>query len=402
MAEQYKIYDNIRTVQRCDTINNWQYYSTATLATGELGCVFDNNFEHPYIVLGGATSATGEPFTMRYITKNRDKENIAPYIFISKQEVEEIVNGGVQIPVASTTEIGGIKMAPLSGLMLDQNNALRSAIFTWNYDKGCYSTDHLYVNTLEFGNKIESSLFDSDTITLRASATTYEFDFAGITVPTDTDSHAMLGVNSSKQLVISDKYNIPTVALPLQHPNADVAYCAVSCASDDTLGTLVPLNSLQFINSKTENTLSYNGSELVEVDITPPDIIVNGQNAFYDIDNNQFNIHLDGGLTEENLSKINSIDALARQVSELQSSVDERLTIEVSGNNKINVQTQTQGTQKTFIVQHDTYQAIVPGTASYSVKAGDSSRDTLSCITSLSVDDYGHLVGYTVSTIRFV
>lgn len=201
------------------------------------------------------------------------------------------------------------------------------------------------------------------------------------------------------------KYGVETDILSFESGSSGVGFISVD--TNTNIASIEQPKSLHLIDNSIEDKPEtiYDGMNEVTINLTKPVIIVNGNEFNVDTSTNSYDIDLDGGLSAENVQKIQKaesdivtifedIDTIKTDIASIENSI---LTKDnIVGSNKIDV-TQTEGGNIT--ITHKNVELSISQADTSSILIGNDI--TYSFITSLDIDNEGHLIGYTVSHYKF-
>ena len=309
MAEDIKIYNNIRFANRIDAYSSWNTTSKdIVLANGEFGIVTENNKPTAIVIGDGET-------LVRKMIRNPDQYGHRILYTHNKYKNPEIT-----IPVASSTTIGGVMVGDekTSGLRLDSGSLSNALIESYDQANQRFIIDKLHVNDLSFSNKAESTSFTGDVIELRDGQTTAAVREAGLSIKNLLEGfNGFLGLSTNNKIAIRETTgNIIEVVGTLANIEAK-GLLQVDPAT--SYATIVPSKELVFkVDAVSERRYTPEGRENITIDLQPATIKVNNQIVDYNSVTKEYNINLSGGLSPENAEKLDNLSQLYTRVGTLE------------------------------------------------------------------------------------
>lgn len=434
MAEAKQI-RQARFCNRTDSLLNWTTHNPVLL-DGELGIIQNGINEQTVLLVGDGETDVG---TML--------ENYADYnnniIFCGQGAQYDLPPAGI--------DLGGVKKGDETETGIKVDNGIVSNLLVDDYDmeEDCYIINKIHVRHLIADREEEVPVFESSTITLRyldpegveEPEPLPDDDYAGITIlrtkelEDGTLISTQVVVDNKEQLYVSRDEELRPV-LTMENLSSVGKPSLIEVDKDTNLAKLTDVQSLTFTSpylSQTttdpdtgeeiiiEGSVLYDGLSPVTLDLTPASFMLNGQEMEYDPTQNAYSIWLDGGLNQENLDKLNSIDAvvegfdalktelqadfaeLEEHVNETDASIAERIEqkleindVEVSGTGIITV-SRDDGTAF-FSVEHDTC-TVERDTDQPEVI---QKNEPYTFITGIEVDEYGHIKKIRTRQYKFI
>ena len=392
MAET-KVYKNVRFANRIDTESNWVMINP-TLEPGELAFVGE---EGNYFMILGDTHRR----PIKEIIDNPSAH--ASHVFYPASRTGDNGGGGggggsTTIPVASATILGGVKVPEekVSGLTIATDGTLKNALVSrYDYDRGCFVVNKLYIKDLEYDNKVTNPSFEGDFLTLRAESTSALDVKSGIIIKSLQEGFdGFLGLSAENKIIVAQTDGTYSELVGIASTGVGIGL--VNYASSNNYATITECSTLTLRTNTGD--VAYNPSTpAVDVDVTSPPISVNGQVFNYNTDNNRYDIELEGGLTEENRQKLEQLSQSLEDIATLQK---ETLT-EVKSGNKITV---TDNNDRTVTVNHDTtaLQDDNISAAIYTVKSQTPQTEKIKVLVDIETDVYGHVIKKHFKEISWV
>jgi hypothetical protein len=378
-----KIYKNVRFANRIDTEANWAM-ANPTLEPGELA--FVGSDENYIMILGDTHKKPIKEILNELSTGKHDTHVFYP----GKNSSNNSGGGGgsTSIPIATIDTIGGVKVptAASSGLNLKRDGTLTNALINrYDSSRECFVIKKLYVENLEYDNKETNPSFEGDTITLRDGETTALSLRAGIVIDSlKKDFDGFLGLSSNNRITIKQLDGTYVEMLGLSAVNNDTVGL-VSIVKGASTATIQQCSTLSVVDSGTTATYTPAGNN-VTIDVTPPTIKVNGQTTTYDANAREYSIVLDGGLTPENIAKIEQLEQSLDDIATLQ----RETLVDVKAGNIISV---TKNNDRTVTIHHA--EVAVGRTDSDSILnyhvEQTSQPEVIYFLTDIDVDEYGHI-----------
>ena len=337
---------------------------------------------------------------------------------------------------AAGSSLGGVKQGDLhkTGINIRAGIIYNDLISDWDDNENCYMINKLKVDNLIYGKATETTTFSADTITLRyIDPSTQEEPellengkLAGIELRNISKDevgdwvNAYFGMDNNMDFYIQ-KNGSSYIMYPSDYPYFTNTTGFYSINPETNTFSIQAPKSLTFKNDywatgdpedekyEESKLRTYDGLESLEINITPPAIIVNEQNVEYDLENNQYKIVLDAeGLTEETAALINSIPELDERITtnttSIQTLEENKLDPEdviIEGGAKITVskseETEDNNTTITFSVEHD--EQTVERTTAPTVTIFPGNE--FSFITGIETDEYGHITKIITSRYKW-
>lgn len=387
MAE-IKIYKNVRFANRIDTEANW-VMNNPTLEPGELAFVGEAG--DYYMILGD----THKKPIKQIIQEQKSGAHDTHIFYPGKGSSSP--GGSSSIPIASATLVGGVKVAEsvTSGLILSTDGSLSNALIErYDFTRDCFVIKKLYVQNLEYDNKVTNPAFEGDTLTLRDGATIPVSVKAGIVITNlKRNFNGFLGLSAENRIMIAQEDGTNAQVLGIGYTGQD-ASGMVQITKDGNVAYLKPCTTLNIIDGT--NSLVYDPSlESVAINITPPAIKVNGQSTSYNAETREYNITLDGGLTPENITRIEQLEQSLDDIATLKT---ETLT-DIQAGDRITVTK----IDRVVTVDHagNTLKEEEIGAARYTV-SNTSNPEILRFLTNIELDEYGHVTKKYFTDIEWV
>lgn len=378
------IYKNVRFANRIDFASKWREEGPE-LASGEIAFVSDNG---KYYMVVGCEDGTN----MAEILDHLDDH--ASHIFYPGPGSPG--GGGGSIPPATASTIGGVKVGfwQESGLLLEDGVLTNALVHDYKGDR--FIINKLHVNDLSFDRQTENVSSTGNYITVRADkgAGMGAKEVAGLIVNNidGNGKQGFLGINLNNQIVIKDlpqNVDVPGVIVAVDPDDGGTGY--IDAKAGAPYANIIPFGSLTFEKNKTE-IAKYTPESNVSIDLTPPGIRVNGQLTSYDMENNEYNIALEGGLTEENAANLEQFDNYIGIINDLNAKHINAvegdgvyISAEIVKNGEFG---------KKIIVTHNdiTPEKDIGGDVDYPIQSkNDQTRERLTVITGIEVDDKGHV-----------
>ena len=383
MAEELKEYKNIRFSNRIDSESNWRV-ANPKLWRGEVAFVNRGNNEY-VMVLG-----TGDSYNMKDILSNLNTGTHDGYVFYPGPRSSGITG---DIPPATATTVGGVKVGPTadSGLILDSQGNLKNAIFNgYDTSKECYFVDKLYIKNLEYDNQQTTPTFSGNTITLRYDnpAGLAQNQITGIQFDNmygggKNGQKGFIGFNHLYQLVISvpNQGNVPI--LGVASPNNTITGL-VRADETSIYGSVVECSALNVVDGATESV--YSPTQALTINITPPKLKINGQEASYNAMDREYNVYMDGGLTPENAEKLARLEQSLEDIETLK----QETIVRIMEGSLVKV---TDNKNRTYTIDHQTIKMEDSTTTSlnYIVDSLTGKTEVVTLLSDIEVDDYGHI-----------
>lgn len=375
MAET-KIYKNVRFANRIDTEANW-VMNNPTLEPGELAFVGDNG--NYFLILGDMHRTP-----IKQIIQEREAGGHDSHIFYPGKKGS---GGTGAIPIASATLVGGVKIPDYStsGLTIAVDGSLKNALIEkYDFTRNCFVIKKLYVQDLEYDNKVTNPSFEGDTLTLREGQTSPVSVKAGMVITNLKRSfNGFLGLSANNRIMLGQEDGTFAEVFGIGYTGQDFTGM-IKLSKDGNVA--IPTACQTLIIQDGENTLTYDPSfSTVAINITPPTIKVNGQSTTYNAETREYNLILDGGLTPENIEKI---EQLEQSLDDIQNLKTETLT-DVQEGSKIKVSK----VDRVVTVSHDTsaLQENNVSSADYTVKT-TTNPEVIRVLVDIEVDEYGHII----------
>ena len=384
MAET-KIYKNVRFANRIDTESNW-VMANPTLEPGELAFVGENG---NYVMILGDTHKK----PIRQIIQEMGTGAHDSHIFYPGKNNSGSGGGGgggsTTIPVASATILGGVKVPEekVSGLTLAGDGTLKNALVSkYDYDRGCFVVNKLYIKDLEYDNKVTNPSFEGDFLTLRAESTNALDVKSGIVIKSLQEGFdGFLGLSAENKIIVAQTDGTYSELVGIASTGVGVGL--VNYASSNNYATITECSTLT-LRTNTGDIAYSPSSPAVNVDVTSPPISVNGQVFHYDSNDHLYNIELEGGLTEENRQKL---EQLSQSLDDIDTLKRETL-INVLEGNLIDV---LNNNDRTVTVTHsEVSQGLAEiTTTTYTVTNASDGEDleAIKLLADIEVDNYGHI-----------
>ena len=342
---------------------------------------------------------------------------------------------------AAGSNLGGVKQGDLhkTGINIKAGIVYNDLISDWDDNENCYTISKLKVDNLIYGKATETTTFSADTITLRyIDPSTQEEPellednkLAGIELRNISKDeagdwvNAYFGMNNNMDFYVQ-KNGSSYIMYPSDYPYSTNTIGFYNINPETNTFSIQTPKSLTFKNDywatgdpedeKYEETKlrQYSGLESLEVNITPPAIIVNEQNIEYDLENNQYKIVLDAeGLTEETAALINSIPELDERITDSTESIQELAETKLDPNDVIvegaakitvtktttteTLEDETKNTTITFSIAHDEQSVEQSYAPAITVFPGNE----FSFITGIETDNYGHITKIITSRYKW-
>ena len=384
MAET-KIYKNVRFANRIDTESNW-VMANPTLEPGELAFVGENG---NYVMILGDTHKK----PIRQIIQEMGTGAHDSHIFYPGKNNSGSGGGGgggsTTIPVASATILGGVKVPEekVSGLTLVGDGTLKNALISeYDYDRGCFVVNKLYIKDLEYDNKVTNPSFEGDFLTLRAESTSALAVKSGIVIKSLQEGFdGFLGLSAANKIIIAQTDG--TYAELVGIAPTGVGVGLVNYSSSNNYATITECSTLN-LHTNTGDIAYSPSAPTVDIDVTSPPISVNGQIFNYNPEIKQYNIELEGGLTEENRQKLEQLSQSLEDINTLK----QETLINVLEGNLIDV---LNNNDRTVTVTHsEVSQGLAEvTTATYVVTnpSDDEDLEAIKLLADIEVDKYGHI-----------
>ena len=383
MAET-KIYKNVRFANRIDTEANW-VMNNPTLEPGELAFVGENG---DYIMILGDTHK--KPIG-QIINDMRNGTHDSHIFYPGKHSGSGGGGGGgsTNIPVASATLLGGVKIPEehISGLVIAGDGTLKNALTEkYDYDRGCFVVNKLYIKDLEYDNKVTNPSFEGDFLTLRADSTEPLAVKSGIVIKSlQTNFDGFLGLSAENKIIIAQTDGTYAELVGISPTGVNKGF--ISYSTGNNYATIVVCNPLNITTNAGQ--VSYDPTApTASIDVSSPPIAVNGQVFNYNTTDNRYNIELDGGLTEENRQKL---EQLERSLSDIEQLKTETIT-DVVGDKLI----EAIKNNRTITVTHSvaTKELDEEANATYVVEDAPEGTDleSIKLLADIVVDQYGHVI----------
>lgn len=434
MAEAKQI-RKARFCNRTDSLLNWTTHNPVLL-DGELGIIQNGINEQTVLLVGDGTTAVG---TM--LESYSDYNN--NIIFCGQGAQYDLPPAGI--------DLGGVKQGDETETGIDITDGIVSNLLVDDYDmeEDCYIINKVHVRHLIADREEEVPVFESATITLRyldpegveQPEPLQDGDYAGITVMRTKELEdgtlisTQIVVDNKEQLYVSrDEELRPVLIMEELSPIGKPSLLEID--EETNLARLTDVQTLTFTSpylsqSKvdpdtgeeivTEGSVVYNGLEPVTLDLTPASFMLNGQEMEYDPTENAYSIWLDGGLNQENLDKLNSIDTvvagfdalknelqadfaeLEEHVNATDAAIDAKIAkklesedIEIKGTGVIKV-SRDDGTTL-FSVEHNKL-TVEKDTDQPEVI---QKNEPYTFITGIEVDEYGHVTKIQTRQYKFL
>jgi hypothetical protein len=159
----------------------------------------------------------------------------------------------------------------------------------------------------------------------------------------------------------------------------------VSIVKGASTATVQQCSTLSVVDSGTTATYTPAGNN-VTIDVTPPTIKVNGQTTTYDANAREYSVVLDGGLTPENIAKIEQLEQSLDDIATLQ----RETLVDVKAGNIISV---AKNNDRTVTIHHA--EVAVGRTDSDSILnyhvEQTSQPEVIYFLTDIDVDEDGHI-----------
>ena len=303
-----KIYKNVRFANRIDTEANWAM-ANPTLEPGELA--FVGNDENYIMILGDTHKKPIKEILNELSTGKHDT-----HVFYPGKNGSGGSGGGgggggsSSIPIATIDTIGGVKVptSATSGLNLKKDGTLTNALISrYDSSRECFVIKKLYVENLEYDNKVTNPAFEGDTITLRDGLSSALTLRAGIVITSlKKDFDGFFGLSANNRLTIKQLDGTYVEMLGVSAVNNDTVGL-ISIVKGASVATIQNCSTLTITDSA-ENTVYTPSGDNITIDVTPPKLKVNGQDTVYNAETREYNVEIDGGLTEENRQKIAQLE----------------------------------------------------------------------------------------------
>ena len=269
--------------------------------------------------------------------------------------------------------------------VIKTKKALKNALIDkYDFTRSCFVIKKLYVQDLEYDNKVTNPSFEGDTLTLREGQTTPVSVKAGMVITNlKRNFNAFLGLSANNRIMLGQEDGTFAEVLGIGHTGQDFTGM-VKLSKDGNVA--LPTACQTLVIQDGENIFTYDPSfSTVAINITPPTIKVNGQTTTYNAEKREYNIVLDGGLTPENIEKI---EQLEQSLDDIQTLKTETLT-DVQEGSKIKVSK----VDRVVTVSHDTsaLQENNVSSADYTVKT-TTNPEVIRVLVDIEVDEYGHII----------
>lgn len=402
--ENITIYNNVRFANRIDKQSKW-IAAGPVLAPGEIAFVRSNSGDDYYMVVGREGETTG----MDVIVDNPRAH--ASHIFYPASSSS---GGGGTIPIASDENVGGVKVSGwrTSGLMLDtENGNLKNGLLHddrsyYSHEKECFVIHKLHVDNLSFGKQTEHVSASGNYITVRAGATgPLDEEYAGILVHNinGNDAEGFLGINQSNQIVLKDLGTFFAGAIVSVNKEEEKAGYIVTRpgSSAATVEAFKPLTFKE--NEEIIDKYTYTPDKSgISIDLTPPVIKVNGQLITCDLDKREYDIALEGGLTEENARKLEQFGNYTDVIEKLN-----KEQINVAEGDKhisVGIKENESGEGQTITVTHNEIDLTTdPYEGKYFVYTdGHKDAKDMLVVMDIDVDKEGHVTKVVKGKVTFV
>lgn len=392
---------NARFCNRIDTSDNW-YEKSSILEKGEFGIVISNSIPQ-YILIGDGTTTASAMIDDTILQYDKQK------IYLGK-------GAQYEFNVTASDEIlGGIKVKNAyqdCGLYIDENGFLYNSLANnWDIEKNCFVIEKLYVKNLLTDDTQEQNVFEADQIVLRYNAeqALNETEYAGVEVNNidGSSSNGFFGIDKDNNFVVRQG-PLLYFKTPLLDSTEFNSSGILKYSNEENKWSISNQESLEIING--ENMLQYNGTERIEINLTPPTIILNSQELPYDNETKTYTGNFTGGLTQENKELIDQAIADSNAVKEELTNVQKDLenieitklssdTITIQPGTNITVNTTAGQGEYSATINHETITTTQTSTASESIKVGSDKSFTF--ITGIEIEN-GHVVSITTSSYKFI
>lgn len=381
MAET-KIYKNVRFANRIDTEFNW-IATNPTLEPGELAFVGENG--DYYMILGDTHKKP-----IRQIISEIPSGLHDTHVFYPGKSTSSGgggAGGSTSIPVASATILGGVKVPEekVSGLTISGDGTLKNSLISkYDYDRNCFVVNKLYIKDLEYDDKVANPSFEGDFLTLRADSTNALDVKAGIVIKSLQEGFdGFLGLSAENKIIVAQTDGTYAEMVGISPTGTPLGL--VSYTTGNNYATITPCSNLTFTTNS--GTTIYNpATAAASINVSSPPISVNGQVFNYNATADQYEIELDGGLSSENLERLEQIEMSLDDIENLKV---ETITEVYSGNNI----TVVNNNDRTVTVNHNVKSLLDSGLDTKRITVGPLSDnpEKINILADIEVDEYGHI-----------